>query len=104
MPDFWREYERLAACRLQLFVRLGVVREFEMTGCGNLLLKCSAVFECGIGIIAVGRVFHRFGERHEGETAATEEVDEVWQHLRVEGADVEQKDVRNIATVEGVGH
>ena len=96
--------EWLAACCFEFFGGLAVRGELDVTGCGDLLLECSAVLERDVGIFAVGWVFQRFREGCEGKASATEEVDEIGQHLCVEGADVEEKDVGDVVTVEGVGY
>src|SRR6201992_1963557 len=94
----------LTACRVEFFGRLRIWREFNMTSRGNLLLKGSAMLKRHIGIFMIGWVFHSLGKRREGKAAPTKQIDQIRQHLRVEGSDMEQKYIGDVTSVERVGH
>jgi len=57
----------------------------------------------GIDVIAVEGVAFSFGKGNELEAPGAIEVEEPGKHLRVEGANMHQEDIRNVAVVQSVG-
>ncbi len=55
------------------------------------------------GIVVEGGVSFGVGQADEGEAASAVECDELGEHARVEGADVHEKDERDLAAVDLLG-
>lgn len=75
----------------------------EIAGAEGVLEGGRAGGESGIGVQAVEGVAFGLREGDEIEAAGTIEVEEFWEHFGVQGADVHEKDVGNIAMVKSLG-
>jgi len=93
----------LAAEGIEVEGRGGRRRDGEIAGAEGVFESCRAGGESGVGVEAVEGVVFGLGEGDELEAAGAIEVEELGKHFGVEGTDVHEKDVGDVAVVESLG-